>query len=59
LLLKDEQKLLKRVCALPSDLASAYLDDLEETAKERLALFESIAIGKQRWNITKQKTSFG
>jgi hypothetical protein len=35
---------LKRVCALPSDLASAYLDDLEATAKERLALFESFAV---------------
>jgi hypothetical protein len=35
---------LKRVCALPSDLASAYLDDLEATAKERLALFESLAV---------------
>jgi len=34
---------LKRVCALPSDLASAYLEDLEATAKERLALFESFA----------------
>jgi len=41
--LKGERMFLKRVCALPSDLASAYLDDLEATAKECLALFESIA----------------
>jgi hypothetical protein len=44
LLLKGERKLLKRVCELPSDLASAYLDDLKATAEERLALFESFAI---------------
>ena len=43
-MLKGERMFLKRVCALPSDLASAYLDDLEATAKERLALFESFAI---------------
>jgi hypothetical protein len=43
-LLKGERKLLKRVCELPSDLASAYLEDLEATAKERLALFERVAL---------------
>ena len=43
-MLKGERKLLKRVCELPSDLASAYLEDLEATTKERLALFESFAI---------------
>jgi hypothetical protein len=43
-LLKGERVLLKRVCALPSDLASAYLDDLKATAEERLAFFESFAI---------------
>ena len=42
-LLKGERKLLKRVCELPSDLASAYLDDLKATAEERLAFFERIA----------------
>jgi len=42
-LLKGERKLLKRVCDLPSDLASAYLDDLKATAEERLAFFERIA----------------
>ena len=42
-MLKDEQKLLMRVCALPSDLASAYLDDLKATAEERLAFFERVA----------------
>jgi hypothetical protein len=42
-LLKDERKLFKRVCALPSELASAYLDDLKATAEERLAFFERLA----------------
>jgi hypothetical protein len=38
-----EENLLKRVSELPSDLASAYLDDLKATAEERLAFFESLA----------------
>jgi hypothetical protein len=41
--LKGERKLLKRVCDLPSDLASAYLNDLKATAEERVAFFERLA----------------
>ena len=41
--MKGEPKLLNRVCELPSDLASAYLDDLKATVEERLAFFERIA----------------
>jgi hypothetical protein len=38
-----EEKLLKRVSKLPSDLASAYWDDLNATAEERLTFFERLA----------------
>jgi len=48
LLLKGERKLLKRVCELPSDLASAYLDDLKATAEERLAFFEDLTMQRKR-----------
>jgi hypothetical protein len=47
-LLKGERKLLKRVCELPSDLASAYLDDLKATAEERLAFFERVALQRKQ-----------
>jgi hypothetical protein len=44
LLLKGERKHLKRVCELPSDLVSVYLDDLNATAEELLAFFERVAL---------------
>jgi hypothetical protein len=47
-LLKGERKLLKRVCELPIDLASAYLDDLKATAEERLAFFEQLAFQRKQ-----------
>ena len=48
MLVKGERKLLKRVCELPSDLASAYLDDLKATAEERLAFFEGLTMQRKR-----------
>ena len=47
-MLKGERKLLKRVCELPSDLASAYLDDLKATAEERLTFFERVELQRKR-----------
>jgi hypothetical protein len=41
---------LKRVCALPSDLADVYLDDLKATAEERLAFFERVALQRKQAN---------
>jgi hypothetical protein len=41
---------LKRVCALPSDLASAYMGDLEATAQERLLFFEQLALQRKQAN---------
>jgi hypothetical protein len=49
-LLKGERKLLKRVCELPSDLASAYLDDLEATLQEYLLFFEQLALQHKKVN---------
>lgn len=43
MLLKGERKLLKRVVALPNDLAEVYLADLKATVEERLAFFEHLA----------------
>jgi hypothetical protein len=43
LIAERERMLLKRICALPIDLAEIYLADLEATAEERLAFFERIA----------------
>jgi hypothetical protein len=53
LLLKGERKLLKRVCELPSDLASAYLDDLKATAEERLLFFEQTTIQRKQAGVLK------
>jgi hypothetical protein len=50
-LLKGERMFLKRVCALPSDLADVYLDDLKATAEERLAFFERLTIQRKKSSI--------
>ena len=47
-MLKGERKLLKRVCDLPSDLASAYLDDLKATAEEHLLFFERLTLKRKK-----------
>ena len=39
---------LKHVCALPSDVASAYLTNLEATAEERLAFFERLTLQRKQ-----------
>jgi hypothetical protein len=39
---------LRRVCALPSDLVSAYLDDLKATAEARLAFFEHLTMQRKQ-----------
>jgi hypothetical protein len=43
-----ERMFLRRVCALPSDLADAYLDDLKVTAEERLLFFERVALQRKQ-----------
>ena len=48
MLLKGERKLLKRVCELPRDLASAYLDEFKATAEERLAFFEHLTMQRKQ-----------
>jgi len=45
---KGERIFLRRVCALPGDLADVYLDDLKATAEERLLFFERIGLQRKQ-----------